>query len=182
MTGKLELGGSNPLPPTYSRLTDCAGYMFDCDDYGALGFFCRWLLSAESLKIVISRWMPPFLLRLSERWTYISLSMVKIYCIPVTDVLWYDLLTNTAIARHMVMNCLSCALTHSLPLNMKCVPCLDPEFDTANHHDYALLCNYTHNICTLHKISWPRMHSCPKDESLHTFCKTHDTYKNVLKC
>ena len=33
MTGKLELGGSNPLPPTYSRLTGCAGYIFDCGDY-----------------------------------------------------------------------------------------------------------------------------------------------------
>ena len=25
---------------------------------------------------------------------------------------------------------------------------------------------------------WP----CPKHESLYTFCKTHDTYKNFLKC
>ena len=34
-------GGSNPLPPVYSRLTDFAGYIFDCDDYDTRGFFCR---------------------------------------------------------------------------------------------------------------------------------------------
>ena len=59
--------------------------------------------------------MPPSLLRLSERWTYISLSMVKIYSIPVTDILRYDLLTNTAIARHMVMKTLLCLDTLPSP-------------------------------------------------------------------
>ena len=31
-------GGSNPLLPMYSRLTGCAGYIFDCGDYGRLEF------------------------------------------------------------------------------------------------------------------------------------------------
>ncbi len=57
--------------------------------------------------------------------------------------------------------CQFCASTHSHPLNMKCVQCLDPEFNTANQYDCALLCNYTHNICTLHMLSWPRMRSDP---------------------
>ena len=34
-------GGSNPLPPVYSRLTDCAGYIFDCGDYGMSRFSIR---------------------------------------------------------------------------------------------------------------------------------------------
>ena len=72
---------------------------------------------------------------------------------------------------------LSCALTHSLPLNMKCTPWLDPEFDTANHYDYALLCNYTHNICTLHMISCPRMHSDPvQNMNLCTHSVRHRTH------
>ena len=121
--------------------------------------------------------MTPFLLRLSERWTYISLCMINIYCIPITDILWYDLLTNTAFACHMVMICPFCALTHSHPPNMKCVQCLDPEFDTANHYDCAFLCNYTHNICTLHMISWPRMHSYPvKNMNLCTHSVRHMTH------
>ena len=49
----------------------------------------------------------------------------------------------------------------SPPLNLECGLCLDPEFDIAHHYDYALLCNYTHNICTLHMISWSRMRSDP---------------------
>ena len=121
--------------------------------------------------------MLPFLLRLSERWTYMSLCMINIYCIPVTDILWYDLLTNTPFACHMVMNCPSCASTNSHPLNMKCVQCLDPEFDTANQYDCALLCNYTHNICTLHMISWPTMHFDPvQNMNLCTHSVRHMTH------
>ena len=63
------------------------------------------------------------------------------------------------------------------PLNMKCVQCLDPEFDTANQYDCALLCNYTHNICTLHMISWPTMHFGPlQNMSLCTHPVRHMTH------
>ena len=67
--------------------------------------------------------MPPSLLRLSERWTYISLSMMKIYCIHVTDILRYDLLTNSTIARHMVMKPVLCLDTPPSPqYGMRAMP------------------------------------------------------------
>ena len=36
--------GSSPSPPMYSRLTDCAGSIFDCGDYGMSWFCLRWSL------------------------------------------------------------------------------------------------------------------------------------------
>ena len=35
--------------------------------------------------------MPPSLLRLSEIWTYASVTMMEIYCMSMTSILWYDL-------------------------------------------------------------------------------------------
>ena len=76
---------------------------------------------------------------------------------------------------------LSCALTHLLPLNMECAPCLDPEFDTAHHYDYALLCNYTHNICTLHMLSWPRLRSdSVQNMNLYTHSVRHTTHIKIF--
>ena len=76
---------------------------------------------------------------------------------------------------------LSCALTHLLPLNMECTPCLDPEFDTTHHYDYALLCNYTHNICTLHMLSWPRLRSdYVQNMNLYTHSVRHTTHIKIF--
>ena len=40
-------GGSNPLPPMYSRPNGCAGYVFDSGDYGVLGFCVRCDLTTK---------------------------------------------------------------------------------------------------------------------------------------
>ena len=67
-----------------------------------LGFFCRWTLSEESLKIVLCKWMTPSLLRLSEKCVYASVTMKKNHCMSMTDILWYNLPTNTQISSRMV--------------------------------------------------------------------------------
>ena len=67
-----------------------------------LGFFCRWTLSEESLKIVLCKWMTPSLLRLSEKCVYASVTMKKNHCMSMTDILWYNLPTNTKISSRMV--------------------------------------------------------------------------------
>ena len=85
---------------------------------GILGFFCRWILSDESLKIVLCKWMTPFLLRLSEKCTYASVTMKKNHCMYMTDILWYDLHLNTPVTDHMASIVLSnCVLPLPL-LNM----------------------------------------------------------------
>ena len=69
------------------------------------------------------------------------------------EILPYDLRLDKRItARNLPIPALRLN-SPSPPLNLECAPCLGPEFDTAHHYDYALLCNYTHNIYTLHVIS-----------------------------
>ena len=93
------------------------------------------------------------------------------------------LLTNSAIARHMVMKPVLCLDTlpspqygmramlgrwiwHCTSLWLRTTLQLHPKH---LHTAYAIM---TQTALWL----------CPKHESLHTFCKTHDTYKNCLKC
>ena len=115
-----------------------------------LGFFCRWTLSEESLKIVLCKWMTPFLLRLSEKCTYASVTMKKNHCMYMTDILWYDLPTNTQISSRMVTKPV---------LYLKSLFDLHYELFTVHgpwlsHCESSWSCmnwNMSPNICTLRK-------------------------------
>ena len=117
---------------------------------GILGFFCRWILSEESLKIVLCKWMTPFLLRLSEKCTYASVTMKKNHCMSMTDILWYNLPTNTQIS--------SCMVTKPV-LYLKSLFDLHYELCTVHrpwlsHYESSWSCmnwNMSPNICTLRK-------------------------------
>ena len=52
---------------------------------------------------------------------------------------------------------LSLRLSSSPPI-LEHAPCLYHDFDTAQHYDHPLPCNWTHNICTMSLQSWPGLH------------------------
>ena len=151
-------GGSNPLLPMYSRLTGCAGYIFDCGDYGRLEFSV-WLELPKlcAYIMIMTLWTvlypPPV-------W-YIELSTTLIVGKLLHNYDWYSLTwfpLNACLAALMSsIKTLSLQLPFSL-LNLECAACLSSRFDTAYHHDYALPCNWTHNICTMSLQSWPGLH------------------------
>ena len=115
-----------------------------------LGFFCRWILSDESLKIVLCKWMTPFLLRLSEKCVYASVTMKNNHCMSMTDILWCNLPTNTQISSRMVTRPV---------LYLKSLFDLHYELCTVHrpwlsHYESSWSCmnwNMSPNICTLRK-------------------------------
>ena len=151
-------GGSNPLPPVYSRLTDCAGYIFDCGDYGMSRFSIRWsLLELWSNIVIMMIWT---ILCSAPVW-YIELSTAVTVGKLLHSYDWYPLtwfpLNACLTALMSSIDALPLRLSSS-PLNLECAACLSSRFDTPHHHDYALPCNWTHNICTMSIQSWPELH------------------------
>ena len=102
-----------------------------------------------------------YTLRLSDIWTFALVWMSESYYIIVTDILWQFLHSNTRVTDQTAsISALSLQLSFS-PLNLECAACLGSRFDTVHHYDYALPCNWTHNIRTLNMQSWPRLQPVP---------------------
>ena len=149
MKGLRDPGGSNPLPPMYNRLTGCAGYIFDCGDYGRLEFSV-WL-ELPKLCIYVMIMILWTVLYPAPLW-YVALPTILTLGNLFHNYDWYSLTwfsLNACLTAHMSsIDALWLQLPLS-PLNLRYITCLDPNFDTAPHHDSALTWTWTHKICTL---------------------------------
>ena len=128
--------------------------------------------------------MPPSFLRLSEIWTYASVTMMKIYCMSMTSILWYDL-------REYVCYCECGACVFSPLLIWPCsaiyfdyMPCLPHDLPTANCHDHAWTETWAQNICMLRKLlslmrPW---YAHWKDASRNQLCGTEGKWINCPTC
>ena len=123
-----------------------------------LGFFVRCSLVVLWSNIVI---MMIWTILCSAPVWYIELSTTLRFGKLLHNYEWYSLawfpLNACLTALMSSINALSMRLSFS-PLNLECAACLGSRFDTAHHHDYALPCNWTHNICTMSLQSWPGLH------------------------
>ena len=100
----------------------------------------------------------------------------------MTDIFWHDLnwMHVLLLIWHPYMpsdcNCLS-------PLNLGCITWLESRSNTAHHHDYSLLCNWTLNICTMSMQSWPGLHrTVIWNMAYGTASVRHTVRENFINC
>ena len=92
--------------------------------------------------------MPPSLLRLSEIWTHASVTMMKIYCMYMTSILWYDLREYVCYCSCGCVYPLHCSPDPVLLCIMNYLLCMTHGLATAHLHDCAWTAIWAENICT----------------------------------
>ena len=96
--------------------------------------------------------MPPSLLRLSEIWTRASVTMMEIYCVSMTSILWWDL---RECVSYYLCGCIYplhyCFWTSSLS-TMNYQQYTTHGLTTAKHYDHTWTAQWAHNMCAM--TSW----------------------------